>query len=91
MPTGWQDSQQVDETPINMLTRQGLLELCCGEARAKMAFVTLSLVGSKHRIARTGKDTMPDTPMVAEQPDQDQVEEYDAIVIGAGISTFHRF
>ena len=29
---------------------------------------------------------MPDTPMVAEQPDQDQVEEYDAIVIGAGIS-----
>jgi len=33
-----------------------------------------------------GKDTMPDTPMVVEQPDQDRVEEYDAIVIGAGIS-----
>ena len=29
---------------------------------------------------------MPDRHMVAEQPDQDQVEEYDAIVIGAGIS-----
>ena len=29
---------------------------------------------------------MPDRQMVAEQPDQDQVEEYDAIVIGAGIS-----
>ena len=29
---------------------------------------------------------MPETPMVAEQPDQDQVEHYDAIVIGAGIS-----
>ena len=29
---------------------------------------------------------MPETQMVAEQPDQDQVEEYDAIVIGAGIS-----
>ena len=29
---------------------------------------------------------MPETPMVAEQPDQDQVEQYDAIVIGAGIS-----
>src|SRR5215475_4320072 len=29
---------------------------------------------------------MPDTPMVAEQPDQEQVEAYDAIVIGAGFS-----
>ena len=29
---------------------------------------------------------MPDTQMIAEQPDQDRVEEYDAIVIGAGIS-----
>ena len=29
---------------------------------------------------------MPETPMVAEQPDQDQGEQYDAIVIGAGIS-----
>ena len=29
---------------------------------------------------------MPETQRVAEQPDQDQVEEYDAIVIGAGIS-----
>ncbi|HEY5867026.1 MAG TPA: NAD(P)/FAD-dependent oxidoreductase [Candidatus Tectomicrobia bacterium] len=29
---------------------------------------------------------MPETPMVAEQPDQAQVEHYDAIVIGAGIS-----
>src|SRR4051794_8012356 len=29
---------------------------------------------------------MPETHMVVEQRDQDQVEEYDAIVIGAGIS-----
>ena len=29
---------------------------------------------------------MPDTQVLAERPDQDQVAEYDAIVIGAGIS-----
>ncbi len=31
---------------------------------------------------------MPETPRVAEQPDQDQVEEYDAIVISTAHSLF---
>ena len=33
-----------------------------------------------------GRDTMPDTHVLAERPGQDQIATYDAIVIGAGIS-----
>jgi cation diffusion facilitator CzcD-associated flavoprotein CzcO len=43
-------------------------------------------VGNSDARIERRKDTMPDAQILARRPDQDHVAEYDAIVIGAGIS-----
>src|SRR5665213_3204178 len=40
----------------------------------------------RRRSSVRGTDIMPDTQILAERQDQDQIAQYDAIVIGAGIS-----